>query len=91
MFNYSVVQNKNTGMDAIKLLDAPFEGIIFAYGKIDFKEDSDNNELSISFEYELLDKGNKDFGNIEPFEAYIGKLLEHMIHSAIEQELQTAP
>ena len=85
---YSVVQNKATGMDAIKLLDEPFAGIIFCYGRVKINVSEENSQMSIDFEYEILDKGSKDFGNIEPFEKYIGDLLEYMIHSQIEQELQ---
>lgn len=88
-FNYVVVQNKNTGMDAIKLLDEPFAGIIFSYGQIQVEANEEDNKININFEYEILDKGSKDFGNLEPFEEYIGQLLEHIIHSGIEQESNT--
>ena len=88
-FNYVMVENKANGMETIKLLDEPFAGIVFSYGQINVDTEEDDHKININFEYELLDKGSKDFGNIEPFEQYIGKLLEHIIHSGIEQESNT--
>lgn len=88
-FNYVVVENKTTGMDAIKLLDEPFAGIIFSYGQIQINTDEENHQININFEYEILDKGNKDFGNMEPFEKYIGQLLEYMLHVGVHNESNT--
>jgi hypothetical protein len=87
-FNYVVVENKINGMDAIKLLDDPFAGIIFAYGQIKIDVDEDNDNIDINFEYEILEKNNKEFSDMAPFEKYIGNLLEHILHSGIEQESQ---
>lgn len=88
-FNYVMVENKINGMDAIKLLDEPFAGIIFSYGQIKIDINESGSVLNIDFEYEILDKGAKDFGNMEPFEQYIGALLEHILHSEIEQQSNT--
>lgn len=88
-FNYVMVENKSNGMEAIKLLDEPFAGIIFFYGQIKIDINESGNVIDIDFEYEILDKGDKDFGNMEPFESYIGALLEHILHSEIEQHSNT--
>lgn len=88
VYNYVVVQNKTTGMDAIKLMDEPFANIIFTYGKINMATDEAGGIININFEYEILDKGNKEFGNMVPFETYIGGLLEHILHNEIDKETQ---
>lgn len=85
MFNYVTVQNRKDGMDAIKLLDEPFSGIIFTYGRVEFQEDSTNSQLKIKFEYEILDKNSKEFTDTKPFEQYIGDLLQELIHKGIEE------
>ena len=72
-------------MDAIKLLDEPFSGIIFTYGRVEFDEDGANASLKIKFEYEILDKNSKDFTDPKPFEQYIGDLLQELIHKGIEE------
>lgn len=85
MFNYVTVQNRRNGMDAIKLLDEPFSGIIFTYGRVEFEEDEANDQLRIKFEYEILDKNSKEFSDPKPFEKYIGDLLQELIHKGIEE------
>lgn len=85
MYNYVTVQNKSNGMDAIKLLDDPFSGIIFSYGRVEFEEDEANDRLVLKFEYEILEKAGKSFSDNKPFEKYIGGLLEELIHQGIAE------
>ena len=85
MYRYSIVENRHTGQEAIKLLDEPFAGIVYSYGKIDFLEDEDQGKVSIHFEYELLDKANKEMSDMGPFEKYIGDLLTEIIHMKIQE------
>ena len=88
-FNYVTVENKHDGTDAIKLLDEPFSGIIIQYGKVSFEVDEENDRLKIGFEYEILDKANKEFTDIVPFETYLGDLLQELIHLGIEENSLT--
>ncbi len=80
---YVVVENKQ-GFDAIKLTENPFEGIIYTYGKVSFDEDSVNDVIKLKFDYEILDYANKTITNKEPFENYIGDILQELIHEGIE-------
>jgi len=89
MPKYVVVENRNTGFDAIKLLEEPFAGIIYSYGRVSFDVDEENDKLTINFDYEILDKASKDFGSMEPFEAYIGDVLQELIHQGIEENSLT--
>ena len=82
---YVVVENRKDGMDAIKLLEEPFSGIIYTYGRVSFDEDEANDKLTIAFEYDIIDKAGKDFGSMEPFENYIGNILQELIHEGIQQ------
>jgi hypothetical protein len=84
-FNYVTVQNKSNGMDAIKLLDEPFSGIIFTYGRVEFDVDEANDRLKLKFEYEILEQAGKAFSDNGPFEQYIGDLLQELIHRGIEE------
>jgi len=80
-----VMESKSTGLQAIKLTDGAFEGIIYTYGKVDLKEDLDNDKVKLAFEYEILDYADKGMTDMKPFEAYIGKILEELIHIGIEE------
>ena len=85
MFNYSIIKNRTTGEDAIRINDEPFEGIIFSFGQISFNENKETNWLNLNFEYQIIDKANKEFGNLEPFEEYLGELLQDIIHRQVEE------
>jgi hypothetical protein len=80
-----VMENKANGMQAIKLTEEPFEGIIYTYGKVEFKEDEGKDKINLAFEYEILDMNNKGLTDMKPFEIYIGKILEELIHIGIEE------
>lgn len=84
-----VLESRKDGLQAIKLLEEPFEGIIYTYGKVDLNADEENDTLKLHFEYEILDYNNKVLVKTEPFEAYIGKILEELIHQGIEENSLT--
>jgi hypothetical protein len=79
-----VVESKVNGISAIKLLEEPYSGIIFTYGKVSFDEDDANMKLKINFEYEILDSANKEWDK-ELFEEYLGDFLQELIRDGIEQ------
>lgn len=80
---YVVLENKHNGMQAIKLTEEPFSGIMYVYGKVKLDEDDQNSIIHLNFEYEILDYANKQMSDMKPFEAYIGKILEQLIHEGI--------
>jgi hypothetical protein len=84
-YPYSVLENKHNGMHAIKLTAGPFEGIMYTYGKVSFDEDEANDTVRLAFEYEIIDNANKGLTDMKPFETYIGKILEELIHQGIEE------
>ena len=89
MSKYVVVENRQSGLDAIKLLEEPFSGIIYSYGKVSFDEDEENFKLTIKFDYEILDNAGKEFSDPKPFENYIGDILQELIHIGIQENSLT--
>ena len=88
---YVTVQSKTTGLDAIKLLEEPYSGIIFTYGKVSFDVDEPTDHLKIKFEYDILfdpaeSPNNERKGlNHKDFEQYIGDILQELLHQEIEK------
>lgn len=82
---YITVESKTTGLEAIKLLEDPYSGIIFTYGKVSFDEDDANDTLKIKFDYDILhDPNNERKGFVkEEFEQYIGDLLQELLHQEL--------
>lgn len=89
MPKFVIVENRKNGMDAIKLLEDPFSGIIYSYGRVEFEEDASNDRLNLKFEYEIHDRNGKEFSNNSPFESYIGDILQELIHRGIEENSLT--
>jgi hypothetical protein len=82
---YVVVQSKQDGLQAIKLTEGAFEGIIYTYGKVSFDEDEANDKVHLHFEYDILDYNDKGLTDKAPFEQYIGDILQELIHEGIER------
>ena len=88
---YATVQSKTTGLDAIKLLEEPYSGIIFTYGKVSFDVDEAKDHLKIKFDYDILhdplaSPNNARGGFVEEeFQQYIGDLLQELLHQEIEK------
>lgn len=82
---YVVMENRHNGLQAIKLTEEPFSGIMYTYGKVTFDEDEGNNAATLNFEYEVLDWANKDMTDMSPFERYIGDILQELIHEGIRE------
>jgi hypothetical protein len=78
-----VVESSSTGLQALKLTEGAFEGIIYTYGKVTFDEDEANDKVYIRFEYDILDQAGKGLTDKAPFEKYIGDILTEMIHRGV--------
>jgi hypothetical protein len=72
----------------IKLLEGPYKGTIFKYGRVKFKEE--NEQVYLLFAYDVLEspidkprKMEKDTA----FKNYLGDLLVEIMGSNIEQEV----
>ena len=81
---YVAVESKYTGIDAIKILEEPFSGIVFTFGKVSLNEDEENDKLHINFEYEIQDMGNKEITDMSPFETYIGLILQELLIKGVQ-------
>ena len=76
------MQNHKSGLQALKLTEEPYKGIMYTYGKVSFKERDDGN-MSCNFEYNIIDDCNKEV-DMKEFEKYISKILEVMLREGIE-------
>ena len=85
---HQIVEDRNSGFDAIKLTEYPYEGIIISYGQVNFIPDEENDTLRIKFDYDILE-GNVPDWNKPKFEQYIGELLQELIHQGIQENSLT--
>jgi hypothetical protein len=78
---YSTVDSDH-GIQAIKLTDEPYSGIIFSYGKVEFP---DSEEPILSFEYNLHHVPDGMIYDEEEFKQYIGDFLIELIMWGLKQ------
>ena len=72
----------------IKLLQGPYKDTIFKYGKVKFKEESD--QVYLLFAYDVLESNVGKPSKLEKdddYKNYIGDLLVELMSSNIEQEI----
>ena len=78
---HTTVDNEH-GVQAIKLTDEPYAGIIFSYGKVEFP---DPEEPILSFDYELHHVPDGLFYDEEEFKQYLGDFLVELIMWGLNQ------
>jgi hypothetical protein len=72
----------------IKLLEGPYKGTIFKYGRVKFKEE--NEQVYLLFAYDVLESPIDKPRKMEKdsvFKNYLGDLLVEIMGSNIEQEV----
>lgn len=79
---FVVVENTQTGHDAIKLTSGPYSGIIYSYGKVSFNEQADNT-CKLNFTYEVHEN-TLEYDKVE-FEFYIGELLQFIMMDELQR------
>jgi hypothetical protein len=82
---YVVLDSKQDGLQAIKLTEGAFEGIIYTYGKVQFDENETTDNIHLRFEYDIIDDDDKDLTDKASFEQYIGDILQELIYEGIER------
>lgn len=85
---YRVLSASQDGMDKIILTESPYEGIIYTYGKVELVPDYEADNLTIRFEYTIIDNNDVDIAESE-FRGYIGFILEDMLLEGIAENTLT--
>jgi hypothetical protein len=87
--DYCFIYPKEDGKSVhIKFLVGPYEGTIFKFGKVKFKEEKD--QVYLLFAYDVLESTVEKPAKLEKdddFKNYIGDLLVEIMSSNIEQEV----
>jgi hypothetical protein len=81
------LQNHKSGMQALRLTEEPYKGIMFTFGKVSFNE-RDDGHMACNFEYNIIDDCDREIDMAE-FEKYISKILEELIRQGIKENSLT--
>tara|TARA_R110000772_G_scaffold217433_1_gene327870 strand:+ start:227 stop:487 length:261 start_codon:yes stop_codon:yes gene_type:complete len=74
----TLVESSGTDLYGVKVLKGDYKGVIYCYGKVNVKENTEKDECQLTFDYQIREspEGFKDNGK---FRNYIGDVLVKII------------
>jgi hypothetical protein len=86
---YTYVENKDKTWTGIGLTEkaGKYQGVVYKYGKVDIKEDEENDTASLQFEWDMLDSNGLPKEMIgDDFFKLIGDILQEIIREQLDKE-----
>ena len=86
---YTYVENKEKTWTGIGLTEkaGKYQGVVYKYGKVDIKEDEENDSATLQFEWDMLDSNGLPKEMIgDDFFNLIGDILQDIIRNQMEQD-----
>lgn len=68
---------------AIKFTDAPYAGLLFAYGKVDMVGDDVADEATLRYDYDIYEDTNESY-TVNELEIYLGDFLVELITKTLD-------
>ena len=83
---YAFVQREGDDFTSIKLLQPPYKGVIFKYGKVGFgKEENPDGTKSMKFDYDIIfNPFDETSIDKQEFIDYIGDILVELLDKQIQ-------
>ena len=83
---YAFVQKEGDDFTCIKLLQPPYKGIIYKYGKVGFaKEEDDKGNLPMKFDYDIIFNPHEETSiDKQEFIDYIGDILLELLEEKLK-------
>jgi len=83
---YAFVQKEGDDFTSIKLLQPPYKGVIFKYGKVGFSENENpDGTRSMKFDYDILFNPHETDLDNKEFIDYIGDMLIEFIDEKLKK------
>lgn len=86
---YTYVENKENTWTGIGLTEkaGKYQGVVYKYGKVDIKEDEENDSATLQFEWDMLDSNGLPKEMIgEDFFQLIGDILQDIILEQLDKD-----
>tara|TARA_B100001093_G_scaffold339960_1_gene324745 strand:+ start:353 stop:682 length:330 start_codon:yes stop_codon:yes gene_type:complete len=81
--SFAYVEKEDAEVYAINIKKGRFKGVIFSFGKVDLKEDKENDQLALNFRF-VVQEGNTRYGidelnDSKKFKTYIADILKYIL------------
>ncbi len=82
---YAFVQREGDDFTCIKLLQPPYKGVIFKYGKVGFgKDENPDGTLPMTFDYDIIFNPHETDIDKKEFIDYIGDILLELLEEKLK-------
>lgn len=92
MKNYKLTEkNTDNGLAVIQITEGEFKNVEFAFGKITFNEDDEEDNCKLTFDFEVIAPKGKtcqEAENMLELQDTIGKILINILEEQVENEQQ---
>jgi len=83
---YAFVQREDDDFTCIKLLQPPYKGVIYKYGKVGFaKDEKPDGTLPMKFDYDIIFNPHETDLDKQEFIDYIGDILIEQLEKQVKQ------
>ena len=87
------VEKPSSELYSIKVVQGPYLGVIYTYGKVHISEDKENDRAKVDFDWKLeswpTNLTKKEIEESKEFQDYIGNLLTTLIEEKIKNDKST--
>ena len=87
------VERPSSELYSLKVVQGPYLGVIYTYGKVSLKEDPELDQLKLTFDFKIdevpesLEK--KDLEKSAPFKTFIGDILSQLLDDKLNNHKLT--
>jgi hypothetical protein len=87
---FEFVEKPDSDLYSIKLVDGPYEGVIYTYGQVNLTEDEANDMLNVKFKFKIEEVPNNlnevELNDSSDFKNCMGNILTGLIEEKIQND-----
>jgi hypothetical protein len=87
------VERPSSELYSLKVIQGPYLGVIYTYGKVTLHEDEANDELKVKFDYKIDEVpenlNQKKLENSKDFRNFMGDILTQLLEEQLDNDRST--
>tara|TARA_Y100000004_G_scaffold72379_1_gene81306 strand:- start:161 stop:487 length:327 start_codon:yes stop_codon:yes gene_type:complete len=87
--SFGYVERPSSEVYSIKIKEGRFKGVIYSYGKVDLKENKENDQLELNFKFIIHEANNRydteTLNDSRRFKNYISDVLKYILEEEFGQ------
>jgi hypothetical protein len=87
--SFQYVEKADSEVYSINIKEGRFKGVIYSYGKVDLKENKENDQLELNFQFVIHESNNRydkdTLNDSRKFKNYISDILKYILEEEFGQ------